>query len=77
VVVGAPFFFKAGRMAWCAAWASLLYTWNVARGFTRDSLERPLLLPTSLLFFPEDESGDADPTANIVAGFANADPSLQ
>ena len=77
MVVGAPCFFKAGRMAWCAAWSSLLHTWSVARGFAHDSLVRPLLFPTSLLFFPQDETGEADPTANIVAGFANADPSLQ
>jgi hypothetical protein len=50
VVVGLPFFFKLARTAWCAVWSSLLYTWNVARGFQDDTAERPLISGTRLYF---------------------------
>jgi hypothetical protein len=51
LVVGPPFFFKAARMAWCAAWSSLLHTWSVARGFAEDNLERAPPLPADKLCF--------------------------
>jgi hypothetical protein len=53
VVLGVPFFIKAARMAWCSTWASLLHTWNVARGFTADTRVRtPLSSSKDLSFAP-------------------------
>jgi hypothetical protein len=52
VVLGIPFFFKAARIAWCTVWSSLLHTWNVARGFSDDTIER-LPFTTAKLYFDQ------------------------
>jgi hypothetical protein len=67
-VLGVPFFSKLARVVWCSTWASLLHTWNVARGFEADTLERTLRFSQHLSFDPLGAPGEvAEPVLRRLA----------